>query len=148
MALPTTVNRGIFNPNDPFQRDFETVLGRLFGGTANGTEAGPLAPYPVDVREDADHFYVEAELPGFKKEEIEITLENQRLTITAERHESVDEKKGELLLNERRFHRFSRSFKLPPTVNEQSVNAKLNEGVLSIVLTKREESKPRKITVS
>jgi HSP20 family protein len=134
-------------PDDTFQREFENVLGRWFGGAPNGNGGTRLAPYAVDVREDADHFYVEAELPGFKKDEIEITLENQTLTITAERRENKDEKKGELLLNERRYSRFLRSFTLPPTVNEQSVNAKLTDGVLTIVLNKREETKPRKIQV-
>lgn len=58
-----------------------------------------------------------------------------------------DAKKGEHLLRERRYTRFLRSFTLPPTVNEQSVNAKLADGVLTITLNKREETKPRKISV-
>src|SRR4029077_1255771 len=80
MALPTRVNRG---QTDPFEQ-FEGMMNRFLGGReANGNMG--LAPYAVDVREDADHIYVEAELPGFKKEEIDITLENQTLTIAAER---------------------------------------------------------------
>ena len=108
-----------------------------------------LAPYAVDVREDADHFYVEAELPGFSKEDVDITLENQMLTIAAERKSEKEEKskKGELLLHERRYNRFLRSFTLPPTVDEQTVNAKLDNGILTITLNKREETKPRKIQV-
>ena len=110
-----------------------------------------LAPYAVDVREDADHIYVEAELPGFKKDEIDISVENQSLTIAAEHRSQKDEKsadKGEWLLHERRYTRFQRSFMLPPTVDSQSVAAKLNDGVLTVTLNKREETKPRKITVS
>lgn len=53
-----------------------------------------------------------------------------------------------MLLNERRYRRFQRSFTLPPTVDEQTVNAKLSDGILTIVLNKREETKPRKIQVS
>src|SRR5690606_11818256 len=105
-------------------------------------------PYAVDVREDADHIYVEAELPGFRKEDVDITLENQTLTITAERKEEKDDqKKGDLLLHERRYSRFERSFTLPPTVDESKCDAKLADGVLTITLDKREESKPRKISV-
>jgi len=98
----------------------------------------------------ADHFYVEAELPGFKKDDLDITLENQQLTIAAVRKEEQEQKndKGEFLLHERRYNRFLRSFTLPPTVDDQTVNAKLNDGVLVITLNKREETKPRKITVS
>ncbi len=74
-------------------------------------------------------------------------MENSTLTISAERKEKPNNP-GEYLLNERRFSRFLRSFTLPPTVDEQSVQANLKEGVLTVTLNKREESKPRKITVS
>ena len=149
MALPTRVNRSNqYDAGDLAQREFDTMLSRFFGGRESSS-GGYLAPYGVDVREDADHFYVEAELPGFKKDEVDITLENQTLCITAERKsENGNGNKGDLLLHERRYTRFQRSFTLPPTVDEQSVNAKLADGVLHITLNKREETKPRKITVS
>src|SRR3954452_17610030 len=145
MALPTRVQRGQ-QQGDPFelaQREFDTMLNRFLGGRESGGNGGGgdfLAPYAVDVREDGDHIYVEAELPGFKKEEVDVTLENQTLTISAERREQSngDQKSGEHLLRERRYTRFLRSFTLPPTVDEQTVNAKLNEGVLTITLNKRE----------
>jgi HSP20 family protein len=152
MALPTRVSRGNYgtDPYEAVQREFDTMLGRFFGGReVDGGNA--LAPYGVDVREDADHFYVDAELPGFRKEDVDITLENQQLTITAQRKSENGNgagKNGDYLLRERRYSRFQRSFTLPPTVDEQTVNAKLNDGVLTIVLNKREETKPRKITVA
>jgi HSP20 family protein len=134
---------------DPFeaaQREFDTVLGRFFRGEGDG--GNRWAPYAVDVREDNDHIYVDVELPGFKKEEVDITLENQTLTICAHRQEKKQEQEGNYLLNERRYNRFERSFTLPPTVDEKKVDAKLNDGMLSIMLNKREESKPRKISVA
>jgi HSP20 family protein len=148
MSLPTRINRALaIDPFEGVQRDFESMLGRMINGRGDGNSR--LAPYGVDVREDGDHLYVEAELPGFKKEEVDITLENQTLTISGERRETPEtEKKGDWLLNERRYTRFLRSFTLPPTVSDQQVNAKLEHGVLTITLNKREESKPRKITVS
>jgi HSP20 family protein len=150
MALPTRVHRGTYtDPYEAVQREFDTMLNRFLGQQA-GDGGQRLAPYAVDVREDADHFYVEAELPGFRKEDVDVTLENQQLTISAERKDEQDQKgeKGELLLHERRYNRFLRSFTLPPTVDEQTVNAKLQDGVLKITLNKREETKPRKISVS
>ena len=98
MALPTRVNRGgtLLDPVELLGRDFEGVFNRWLG-TREGNGAQPLAPYGVDIREDSDHFYVEAELPGFRKEEVDITLENQTLTISAERkfeNMQGDEKKG------------------------------------------------------
>lgn len=146
MALPTRVLRQVGpDPMESFHRELDTMFNRFFGGVADG---GPV-PFPVDVREDQDHIYVEADLPGFAKEDIDITLENQTLTITADRRQRQQQHKpaGEYLLNERRFPRLMRSFSLPPTVDEKQVDAKLADGVLSVTLNKREESKPRKIQV-
>ncbi len=149
MALPTRVSRsGYSDPIEAAQREFDSMLGRWFGGRG---DEGYLAPYCVDVREDADHIYVEAELPGYKKEDVDVMLENNTLTISAERKserkEGDGKDKGQMLLHERRYNRFQRSFTLPPTVDEQSVQAKLDEGLLTITLNKREETKPRKIQV-
>lgn len=148
MALPTRVTR-----HDPFQsiqREFDTALNRFFGGQGGEVE-GAWAAYAVDVREDGDHLYVEAELPGFRKEDVDITLENRVLTIAAERKDENnqgDGKSGDYLLRERRYARFLRSFTLPTTVDEQKVQAKLSDGVLHITLDKRPETKPRKVQVA
>jgi HSP20 family protein len=146
--LPIRVSRAIASePFESVQREFDTVLGRLLTGRGF-FDGGDSAPYAVDVREDADHIYVEADLPGYKKEEVDVTLENQTLTISAQKKEATETKNGDLLLNERRYRRFLRSFTLPPTVNEQAVDAKLRDGVLTVTLNKREETKPRKISVA
>src|SRR5436190_19541928 len=161
VMLPTRVARqSNGDPIDAFHREFDTALGRFFGGGDGGQVR--WAPFGVDVREDADHFYVEAEMPGFRKDDIDITLENQTLTITAEKKfereqgpgpggkggKTEAQPQGDYLLRERRYSRFQRSFTLPPTVDEASVQARLNDGVLTITLNKREETKPRKISVS
>lgn len=146
MALPTRVARS--TAEFPFEslRELDGLMRGIFAREGQGTSQ--YTPYGVDIREDADHIYVEAELPGFRKEEVDVTLENSTLTIAAERKmQNQEEKKGEWLLNERRYTRFLRSFTLPPTVNESSVQAKLNEGVLIITIQKREETKPRKVKV-
>ncbi len=158
MALPTTVNRR--NAYDPFtelQREFDTVLNRVFGTVPQTTSGRRSAPYAVDVHEDENHLYFEVELPGFKRDDVDITLDRNTLTITAERTETrreasePEQKEGrprrETLLNERRFSYFSRSFTLPPTVSSDDVNARLEDGVLYLTLNKREETKPRKIQV-
>lgn len=150
MALPTRVTRALaYDPLDLVSREVGSAFNRLFNRELF-EGVGAMAPYAVDVREDADHIYVEAELPGFKKNEVDVTLENATLTITAERAEEKKEdgkEQGEYLLRERRHVRFSRSFNLPPTVDESKVDAKLADGVLRITLNKREETKPRKINV-
>jgi len=130
---------------DPFEtlhRDFDRMLSRHL--TADGDE--PLVgAYPVDIREDENHIYVDAEMPGFKAEEVDVTFENGLLTIEAER--KPEQAEGAKHLTERRYHRVSRSFTLPKTVDENKVDAKLTDGVLKLTLHKREEVKPKKIEV-
>src|SRR5437879_2140459 len=127
MALPTRVQRGA-GQGDAFesvQREFDTMLNRWFGGREpNGGAACYLATDGVDGREDHANIDGEAEPPGCRKDEIDVTLQNQTLTISAERRSEQkqgDQKKGDLLLHERRYSRFLRSFTLPPTVDEQTV---------------------------
>jgi HSP20 family protein len=149
MLLPTRISR-IAQYDPAAQNEFDRVLGELFNGRELRLDSAGVG-YGVDVREDVDHIYVEAELPGFRKEDVDVTLENSVLTITAERRDHAGnggEKTGDWLLRERRISRVQRSFRLPQTVKEQSVKAALNDGVLTITLDKREETKPRKIVVS
>ncbi|QNN20941.1 Hsp20/alpha crystallin family protein [Planctomycetales bacterium ZRK34] len=146
--LPTIRRRsGLRNiwsdPYETMHREFDTMLNRLW---SNGGESDELiGAYPVDIREDEDHIYVEAEMPGFKKDEVDVTLEAGVLTIIGQR--KLEETKGEKHLTERRFTRVQRSFSLPSSVDEAKVEASLADGVLHVTLNKREEVKPRKITV-
>jgi HSP20 family protein len=130
-------------------------MDRFFNG---GEEefGGRLAGFGVDIREDPDHYFVEADLPGFRKEDVDLTLDAGNLTITAERRqqkgpppgtESKSDKEKDYLLHERRYERFQRSFTLPANVDEQHVQAKLEDGCLTITLNKTEQSKPKKISV-
>jgi HSP20 family molecular chaperone IbpA len=140
--------RGDYNhPLQSLDQEFGRVLNRLWSG---GEVPSTLAPYAVDVHEDANHFYVEAELPGFTKEEVEVTLEEGVLTIRGERKvEMPKPEEGKQPLHvERRWSRFERSFTLPTQVNEGAVRAQLNDGLLTITLDKREEVKPRKIQIN
>ena len=129
------------DPFDMLQREFERAAGRT-----NGGEGRWVASYPVDVHEDENHIYVEAEMPGFKKDEIDVTLESGVLTISAER--KTEPREGATKhLTERTFTRVYRSFSLPNTVDENKVDAELKDGVLHLSLDKREEVKPRKIAI-
>ena len=72
-------------PMEMLDREFNRMLNRFWG--SGGEVPSTLAPYAVDVHEDADHFYVEAEFPGFTQEDVDITLEDGVLTLRAERKE-------------------------------------------------------------
>jgi len=147
--LPMTRRGDVRNIwSDPFEslhREFDRALSR-WAGDGESQPGALTAAYPVDIHEDENNIYVEAEVPGFKKDEINVTLENGVLTIEGERKEEP-EGKGSRHLNERRYTRVARSFTLPNTVNESDVDARLEDGVLHLTLTKRDEVKPRKIEV-
>jgi len=144
--LPTHVRRIgrplWYSPLDTLREDFDQVLGRWF----DQPEAPTTGLYPVDIREDKDNVYVEAELPGFTRDQIELTFENGVLSLVALRKPQENEK-AQCHLNERRYTRVARSFTLPNTVDEQHIDAKLENGVLRLTLHKRDEVKPRRIEV-
>jgi HSP20 family protein len=103
--------------------------------------------FPVDIREENDQLIVEADLPGYKKDQIDVSVEQGVLTIEAERT-AVENQDSKRHVNERRYTRVARRFSLPQAYNTNEVSAKLEDGVLTLSLPKREESKPRKIEVN
>lgn len=136
-----TVQKVWDNPLDMF-RDVEQALGQRFK-----FDTGDLtAQYPVDIYEDEDSLTVEAELPGFAKDEIDINIEQGVLSIHAERKQA-ERKEGTTHVNERRYLRVARKFTLPSSVDPTNVDAKLADGILTLKLSKRDEVKPRKIQV-
>jgi HSP20 family protein len=105
----------------------------------------------VDIAEDANAFHIHAELPGLKRDEIKVNIENNLLTIEGERTRT-DEKKEEA--NGRTFHRverswgkFYRAFRLPQSVDQAKIEAKFANGVLELSLPKAEAVKPKQIEV-
>lgn len=134
--------------DDPFQ-PLESRMNQLFRGmmdSVGGGETG-LGVYPVDVDEDDEGITIEAELPGFKSDEIAVHVENGVLTIKAERQAKSTEGKKKRHMSERRYTRVQRAFTLPRTVDGSDVDAHLEGGVLTLRLKKTEESKPRKIEI-
>ena len=131
---------------NPFQalRDFDRVVNRLWDGVEEGVGT---AGFPVDIREDGDQLVVEAELPGFTKEQIDVSVEQGVLTIEAQRGTKQANPEAKTHLNERRYTHLVRRFTLPSAYDTNHVEAALAEGVLTLTLAKREESKPRKIEV-
>jgi len=131
----------------PFSRNpwtgLESEIDRLFE-TALTDFAGVSAArqFPVDVYEDKDNTYVRAELPGVNREDINVELADGYLTVTAARKIPAAEGKGEESCS------FSRSVGVPEAVQTDRVVATCENGVLTVTLPKREEAKPKKITVA
>jgi len=91
---------------------------------------------------------VKVELPGIKKEDIEISLHDGVLTVSGERKHEVEKKERQSFRSERYFGKFQRSVTLPAAVNVGGVKAAYKDGILSIELPKAEEAKPRQIKVN
>jgi len=99
----------------------------------------------VDVYQDKDQFTVVVELPGLKKEEIEISLHDDTLTISGERKR--EESSEQEFLTERSYGKFQRSLTLPSAVDAEAVKANYKNGLLQVVLPKAEQTKPKQIEV-
>jgi HSP20 family protein len=133
---------GLTNLRDELDRAFETSFSSFFRPLRSLNRWNPA----VDVYQDNDQFTVYAELPGLKKEEIEISLNGDTLTIGGERKHDANTDNG--FHTERFFGKFQRSLTLPVPVNPEKVNATYRDGILQIVLSKAEEAKPKQIPVS
>jgi HSP20 family protein len=102
----------------------------------------------VDIEEHADKYVLHADVPGVDPGAIEITLQNGVLTLTGSREKTVEQNGVESRRVERVTGRFLRRFTLPESVDAEAVKASGKNGVLEIVIPKREAAKPRKITVN
>ena len=101
----------------------------------------------VNINERNSDFVVTVDLPGIRKEDISINLENNMLTINGERKFEIEEKKDSYHRVEKQYGRFSRAFRLPQSVNENGVSAEYNNGELIVTLKKREEKMPKEIPI-
>ncbi len=120
--------------------------GSLFRPSEKGNGGSLWAP-AVDIIDEKDHIRVRADLPGMKKEEIEVSVNNDTLTIRGEKREEKEIKEKDYVRSERYYGAFRRSFTLPAGVDPQKVNAGYKDGVLEITLTKREDAKSKEIKV-
>src|ERR1700722_304497 len=138
---------------EPF-RGFSTLqdqVNRLFNQSfhAQGEESALTTWAPaVDIYETPNELVVKADLPDVDEKEIDVRVENNLLTIRGERKFEKSVSEESYLRVERTYGAFSRSFSLPNTVNAEAIGAEYKNGVLTVNLPKREESKPRQVKVT
>ena len=102
----------------------------------------------VDVEETGDAYIIKAEMPGFKEDDVKITVDKHVLHISGEENSKDEEKEGrKYLIKERRHTSFERSFSLPDGLDESAINASFENGILTVTLPKLPEEKPRHIEV-
>lgn len=134
---------------NPF-REMEDLERRFFGSRFDDFfRSGELAEFKTDVTDEGDHYLLEADLPGFNKEDIHLDLSDDTLTIRAERHSSVEKKeKEQVVCMERSYGSYSRSFDLSG-INAEGITARYDRGVLQLTLPKKDQVLPaaRQITI-
>jgi len=128
----------------------------LFGDLGKGFWVKPLA-YPagaemsmkVDVKEDDKSYTVHADIPGAKKEDIQVDVDGNMVSLRAETRQEKEEKQGEqTLYSERHYGMVSRSFTLPTEVDEKGAKAEYKDGVLNLVLPKKANGGGKRVSVS
>ena len=130
-------------------RGVDSLVDRFFSDSLTGVEnsTGQVLTPAADVTETENELVFTTELPGFKKGEVDIAVNDGRLTITAERKYQEDKETRKHRM-ERWYGKFHRSFMLPKSADSEKISAKLKNGVLTIRVLKKEEAKPRQIPVS
>jgi len=124
-------------------------MNHLFENFFERDEDSPVAKWSprVEVTELDDHFEVSAELPGMKREDIKVELNDRILTISGEKQTEHEKKDRSIHLCERIYGSFHRSFRLPSQVKADKINAEFKNGVLKLNLPKVEEAKPKQIAI-
>lgn len=135
MFLTPYSRRNSVNVYDPF-RAIEDMEREFFGERRTGS-------FSTDIRDTGSEYVLEADLPGFKKDDINVDISDGRLTISAERHSEYEQKdkKGNYVRCERSYGRFSRSFDTQG-IDTDAISASFNDGVLKLNLPKITEAKP------
>jgi HSP20 family protein len=137
-------SRGLASFQDQVNRLFEDNFTRDRAGHADMAAWAPL----VDIYETENELVIKADLPDLDEKDIDVHVENNTLTIRGERNFEKDVNKDNYLRVERAYGSFMRSFSLPSTVNSESIRAEYHNGVLSLHMAKREESKPKQVKIS
>jgi HSP20 family protein len=116
-------------------------------GTAGGTRSLRTFTPAVDLHETDDFYLISVDLPGIAQKDVKIDVQNGRLSVSGERSSEVSQEEGLFKRFERSYGRFERSFQLPQDVDDNKIQARMENGVLEIMVPKAEVAKPRSIQV-
>jgi HSP20 family protein len=131
------------NWQDQVNRVFESA----FHGRAEGSALTAWAP-AVDIYETENELVLKADLPDVNEKDLDVRVENNMLTVRGERKFEQKVKEENYLRIERTYGSFSRSFSLPNTINTESIKAEYKNGVLTVEMPKKAETKPKQVKIS
>ncbi len=133
-------NNSLYNPF----REMDELENRLFSNPFGFFDAASLDEFKTDIKDEGDHYELEADLPGFEKKDIKLDVNGDVLTVNAERHSEHEEKdkKGKYVRCERSYGSYSRQFDLSG-VDAEKITAKYENGVLKLTMPKKTETLPK-----
>ena len=134
----------------PLTFDRFAMLRNEMGWLFNSSTPSPAVAWSpaLDIHADKDRYFVSLEVPGVKKEDIQISLHEGVLTVSGERKDEREHKEGDTFRSERYFGKFERSVKLLTAIDQTKITASYENGILTIALPKAEEAKPKQISVT
>jgi HSP20 family protein len=136
-----------FRNVNSLQEQFSRLFDTSFPGRSSESNLTTWAP-AVDIQETENELVLKADLPGIDEKDIDVRTENNTLTIRGERKFEKQVNEDNYLRVERSYGSFSRSFSLPSTINTEAIHAEYKNGVLTVQMPKRAESKPKQVKVN
>ena len=136
-----------FRNVNSLQEQFSRLFDTSYPGRSSESDLTTWAP-AVDIQETENELVLKADLPGIEEKDIDVRIENNTLTIRGERKFEKQVNEENYLRVERSYGSFSRSFSLPNTINTEAIHAEYKNGVLTVQMPKRAESKPKQVKVN
>lgn len=140
-----------FRPNKDFDipagaRSFSNLMDEFFNDALTTGNRSGFTP-GVNISEDNSHYYIDVALPGMKKEEIKINVDDHTLYISGERHQESKKEDVKYHLVETSYGKFERAFSLPENANEDNIKAEFNDGILKLSVEKKQKKVSKEISV-
>jgi HSP20 family protein len=147
---PSLFDRDVDTIFDDFRKSFDVMMRPYFPFEPRVQEFGmlPVRYAPLDFIDEGDHYNIHAELPGFTKENVDVQINSDGMTIRAKKETEKEDKKKNYLHRERAYSAFERSVSFPEEVDPAKADGKMNNGILELKIPKKEprpEAKSRKL---
>lgn len=144
--VPSYGFRGAFDQIDRLRRQFDALFGDAYSASPRVLGAGVFPQ--VNLTEDADKFYIRAELPGVKSDDIDMQATAKSVSISGERKIEAQDEEVRYHRREREAGKFSRILTMPTEIDPNRIEARMQDGILTIRVPKAEAVKPRRITIN
>ncbi len=136
-----------FNELTGLHNTMDRLFGDMFEGLEVGSMEAPTFRLPVDIKETKDGYVVKAPIPGFKPEDVEVTLSDGVLSIKATHKEEKSQKEGNYIRREVMFGNYQRQIVLPPDVQGENIKAGFDNGLLTLEVPRKARPQPKRIEV-